>query len=85
MVMIRVKNRSPDMILTPFDRKFDERKDEIPPRACRPPNKLNKNNVDKVDHQQVEQQPCRTSGQTKLKKNNVDKVSLYMLIYLHIP
>ena len=27
---------SPDMILMAFDVKFDEKKDEIPPRACRP-------------------------------------------------
>ena len=26
-----------DMILTPFDGKFNEKKDEIPPGACRPP------------------------------------------------
>ena len=37
MVMTRVKNRSPDMILTTFDGKFDEKKDEIPPGICRPP------------------------------------------------
>jgi hypothetical protein len=28
---------SPDMILAAFDGKFHEKKDEIPPRACRPP------------------------------------------------
>ena len=57
MVIIGVKNGSPDMILTAFDGKFDEKKDEIPPRAYRPPNKLTtwtakklkKNNVEKVD------------------------------------
>jgi len=27
--------RSPDMILIAFDGKFQEKKDEIPPRACR--------------------------------------------------
>ena len=37
MVITRVKNGSPDMILTPFDRKFHEKKDEIPPKAHRPP------------------------------------------------
>ena len=31
-----VKNGSPDMILTPFEGKFDEKKDEIPPGICRP-------------------------------------------------
>ena len=37
MVISGVKNGSPDMILTTFDGKFDEKKDEIPPGACRPP------------------------------------------------
>ena len=32
MVITGVENRSPDMIL---DRKFDEKKDEIPPEICR--------------------------------------------------
>ena len=39
---------SPDMILTAFDVKFDEKKDEIPPRSCRPLKKLKKT-VEKVD------------------------------------
>ena len=37
MVITGVKNGSPDMILTAFDGKFHEKKDEIPPGACRPP------------------------------------------------
>ena len=37
MVITRVKNGSPDMILTAFDGKFDEKNDEIPPGAHRPP------------------------------------------------
>ena len=36
-VITRVKNGSPDMILTPFDGKLNEKKDELPPGACRPP------------------------------------------------
>ena len=36
MVITRAKNRSPDMILKPFDGKLNEKKNEIPPRACRP-------------------------------------------------
>ena len=36
MVITRVKNGSPDMILTAFDWKFHEKKDELPPEACRP-------------------------------------------------
>ena len=37
MVLTRVKNESPDMILTTLDRKFHKKKDEIPPGACKPP------------------------------------------------
>ena len=36
MVITRVKNESPDMILTAFEGKFDKKKDEIPPGICRP-------------------------------------------------
>ena len=39
---------SPDMILTAFDVKFHETKDELPLGACRPLKKLKKNNVEKV-------------------------------------
>ena len=74
-VITRLQNWSPDMILTAFDRKFLEKKDEIPPGACRPLKKMkqkmcskwttnklrNKNNVEKVDTQKVE-------------KHNVEKV-----------
>ena len=48
------------MILKAFDVKFPTKKDEIPPKACRPSKKLKKNNVEKVDTQKVE-------------KNNADK------------
>ena len=65
--------------------KFQEKKDEIPPGACRPPNKLKKNNVDKVDHQKVEKNNVVKVGPKKLEKNkNVDKVGSYMRIYLHM-
>ena len=37
MVITRVKNGFPDMIMTAFDGKFHEKKDEIPPGSCRPP------------------------------------------------
>ena len=37
MVITRVKNKSPDMILTAFEGKFDQKKDEIPPEIHRPP------------------------------------------------
>ena len=36
MVITLVKNRSPDMIPTAFEGKFDEEKDEIPPGICEP-------------------------------------------------
>ena len=36
MVITRFKNGSPDMIPTAFDRKFDEKKDEILAGICRP-------------------------------------------------
>ena len=36
MVITRNKNGSPDMILTAFDGKFNDTKDEIPPGACNP-------------------------------------------------
>ena len=45
IVITKVKNRSPDMILMGFDRKFHEKKDDLPPEACRPLKKLEKNNV----------------------------------------
>ena len=60
MVITRNKNRSPDMILTAFDGKFQKKKDEIPPEACRPLKTLNKNNVEKVDPQKVKnKKQCR--------------------------
>ena len=36
MVITRVENGSPDMILAAFDGKFDEKKDENPHGICRP-------------------------------------------------
>ena len=48
------------MILTPFDVKFHNKKNELLPRACRPLKKLKKSNVEKVAPKEV-------------KKNNVDK------------
>ena len=37
IVITWVKNESPDMLLMAFDRKFDGKKDEIPPGPHRPP------------------------------------------------
>ena len=67
-VITRIKDGSPDMILTPFDGKFNEKKDELPPEAARPQKiwktktmgksgfskKLKKNNVEKVGPPKVE-------------------------------
>ena len=36
MVITGVKNGSPDMIPVAFDKKFDEKKDDIPPGIYRP-------------------------------------------------
>ena len=55
MVITRITNASLDMILTAFDVKFRETKNEIPPGACRPPKKLNKKR-------------CRKSAPPKVKK-----------------
>ena len=92
MVMTRVKNMSPDMILTAFDRQIDETKDELPPEACRPPNKLKKNNVDKVDHKKVEKNNVEKVGHQKVKKKQCRKGGFiysytpsYTSIYLQIP
>ena len=54
------------MILTPFDGKFDEKKDEIPPGACRPSNKLPKNNVEKVDPKKAEKKQWVKVGPQKV-------------------
>ena len=59
---------SPDMILTAFDGKFDEKKDEIPPRACRPSKKLKKNNVEKEGPQKVEKTQWVKVGPQKVEK-----------------
>ena len=82
MVITRVKNGSADMILTAFDGKFDEKKDEIPPRACRPSRKLRKNNDDKVDHRTVEKKQCRKSGSSKVEKKQCRESGF---IYAYIP
>ena len=65
-----------DMIMTAFDGKLDEKKDEIFPRACRPSTNLKKNNADKVDHQTVE---------TKTMSKKWVHIMLYTFIYIQIP
>ena len=64
---------SPDMIPSAFDVKFDEKKDEIPPGACRPSKKQKKNNVEQVDPQKVEKQLCRKSGPPKSRTKTMSK------------
>ena len=61
MVITQFKNAFPDMILTAFDLKVQEKKDGRPPEACRPLKKLEKTNVEQVDP-------------LKVKQNNVEKV-----------
>ena len=92
MVITGVENGSPDMILTAFDGKFDEKKDEIPPGAFRSQNKLKKtmstkwttnklkkNNVEKVGPQKVEKKQCCQSGFIYAY------IPSYTFIYLNIP
>ena len=74
MVITGVKNGSPDMILTAFDGKFDEKKDEIPPRACRPPNKLKKTISTKWTTNKLKKNNVEKVRPKKLKKNNVEKL-----------
>ena len=78
MVITHVKNGSPDMILTTFDGKIHEKKDELPPDVCRPSRKLKKNNVQQVDHQKVEKKQCRKKGSNKVEKTMLKK-------WVHIP
>ena len=59
MVITRVTTASADMILTAFDVKFHETKDEMPPEVCRPLNKLKK---------RKEQKTCSGNGPKKPEK-----------------
>ena len=79
MVITRDKNRSPDMIMTAFDVKVHEEKNEIPPEAHRALKTLKKNNVEQVDPQKVEKNKCRKSGFI------YPYILSYTFIYLHIP
>ena len=93
MVITRATNASPDMILTAFDLKFHETKDEIPPRACRPSTKTEKNYVQEVDHQKVKQQNNLEKVDTHKAEKKLSRtsgfiysyISSYTFIYLHIP
>ena len=78
------------MILTAFDVKFSEKKDELPPGACRPSKKLETNNVHEVDHQQVKNKKTMSKQWTpkqpkKTMSNKWVHILLYTFIYLHIP
>ena len=50
--------------------KFHEKNDEIPPGACRPSKKLNKNNVQKVGPQKVETKQCAESSLYKHRRTH---------------
>ena len=85
---MEVKNESPDMILTPFDRKFDEKKDELPPGACRPPNKLKKTMSKQWALKKLKKNNVEKVGPIKLKKQMSKKwvhICLYTFIYLDVP
>ena len=53
------------MICGAFDVKFEEKKDETPPRPVDLQQKLKKQNVQEVDPHQVGNKQCRTSGPPK--------------------
>ena len=86
------------MILTAFEGKFHETKNEIPPRACRPSKKLKQQNVEKVDPQQVKQKnnvdkegsppvrpPARAGGPRGAAPREVEKEGIYYyIIYSYI-
>ena len=74
MVITRVTNASPDMILTPLDVNFHETKDGMYPGACRPFKKLKKQGR-KREPQQIATKQCRTSGPPKSRNTiNVEQV-----------
>ena len=78
---------SPDMILTAFDMKFHEKKDELPPEACRVLKKLKNKQWVKVYHQNVKKKQCRKSVSNKFEKTMSRKrvhIPSYTLIHLHI-
>ena len=81
MVITRVKSRSPDMIPTAFEGKFDENKYGMPHGDCRPLNKLKKNNVEKEDHQKVETKQCRKSESQKVG-NKQCRTSGFINLYI---
>ena len=89
MVITRDNNASPDVILTAFDGKVHDKKDELPPKACRPSKKLKQNNVEKVDSQKVEKKQCRQSGfiyfHIQPYTSIYFKYCPYTFIYPHIP
>ena len=65
---------SPDMILNAFHVKFDEKKKEISPRACRPPTKIpNSKNYKKCIGEWVPRPLERGSGERQL----ADKIPVF--------
>ena len=56
---------SPDMILSAFDLKFADKKDEIPPRDRRPQNKFKQNQKITKIKQEMGAPPARPSGRVR--------------------
>ena len=91
MVITRITNASPDMIMTAFDVKIHKNKNVIHPEACRPSNKLNKNNVEKVDPKKVKKTmsikrvarpPARAGGPGGAAPREKEKEGIYN-IYIY--
>ena len=70
MVITRVKNVFPDMIMTAFDVKFQGKKNGMPPGACRPLKKLKHKHLEKVDLYKVE----KTMSKKWIPTNGFSKV-----------
>ena len=51
VVITQVEKGSPDMIPVAFDRKFDDKKDELPPEVWRPLKKMEKTMSNKLTPQ----------------------------------
>ena len=73
MVITWVKNGSPDVIPTPFDRKFNEKKDEIPPGAHRPPYTTNKFNIRNLSAD-IKHKNGHNSGQKWVPRHDSDAI-----------
>ena len=79
---------SPDMILTAFDVKFDEKKDEIPPKVYRPLKKQKQKRCRKSGHPKSRKKQCRESGFIDFDIPSYTfiylQIALYTFIYPHL-